>query len=90
MNDEQLALLRTMKYGVLSLRILGYQGQQQGLTKQQSEIIADLADAIHNIPEAIESKSIDLKFHTNTMLGGFSQKYKNNPDAPDLLNMGGS
>lgn len=87
MNIEQLALLKTLRLGVLNLRILGYAGQRNsGLTAEQSELVADLADAIHNIPEALTTESFDSEFHVQMMLGGFQKKYESNADAPKLLN----
>ena len=77
MNKEQVALLKTLRGVILEIRILGYEGQNNGLSKEVSERIADLADAVHNIPEALLSEGFDLNFHTEIMLGGFDEKYKN-------------
>ncbi len=76
MTNEQKALIKTLQRAILRIRMLGYEGQKNGLTGDQCELIADLADAIHNIPESIIEENFDLNFHTNIMLGGFDQKYK--------------
>jgi len=76
MNSEETALLSTLARVILEIRILGYQGQHTGLSKEKSALIADLADAVHNIPEAILSKDFDFNFHSDIMLGGFDAKYK--------------
>jgi len=65
--------------------MIGYRGQQAGLSNEQSELVADIADAIHNIPDALESDQFDLDFQTKVMLGGLNGKYKDNSEAPDLL-----
>jgi len=62
---------------ILEIRVLGNKGEEQGLNKEESSIIADLADAIHNIPEAIKNEDYDLKFQLNCMLKGFSERHPN-------------
>ena len=76
LDNEKMALIKTLKRVILEIRMLGYEGQKNGLSKEKSELIADLADAIHNIPEAILSDEYDLNFHTEIMLGSFDEKYK--------------
>ncbi|MGA4605425.1 hypothetical protein [Pseudoalteromonas maricaloris] len=76
MNNEQKALLKTLQRPLLRIRLMGYEGQKSGLPCEQSEMIADLADALHNISEALSNESYDINFHTNIMLGSFDEKYK--------------
>ncbi|TQF70132.1 hypothetical protein [Pseudoalteromonas luteoviolacea] len=76
MNKEEIALTKTLHRVLLEIRMLGYEGQKSGLSKDECELIADLADAVHNIPEALISEKYDLNFHTEIMLGGFDEKYK--------------
>jgi hypothetical protein len=77
-TNEQKALLKTLERVLLKIRMIGYEGQSSGLSTGQSEEIADLADALHNIPEAIleSNNKFDLEFNTEIMLGGFDSKYK--------------
>lgn len=75
MEKEKIALLESIYRTILQIRILGYKGQQEGLSKKECELIADLADAIHNIPEAIAKDKIDLDFQVDIMLKGFEEKY---------------
>jgi len=75
-NIEEIALTKTLKRVLLEIRMLGYEGQKNGLSKEKSELIADLADAVHNIPEALLSEEYDLNFHTEIKLGGFDEKNK--------------
>ncbi len=77
MTNEQKALLKTLQRALLRLRLLAYEGEREGLTAKQSEFIADLVDALHNIPIALLDSDFDVNFHTNIMLGGFDEKYQN-------------
>ncbi len=75
MKKEQLALLKTLQRGLLKIRTIGYEGQHSGLSVDQSELIADIADALHNVPYALTDANFDLDFHTKIMLGGFDEKH---------------
>ncbi len=56
---------------------MGYKGQNgAGLSAQDSILLADLADAILNIPLALANDEFDLSFHTDIMLGGFEEKHR--------------
>lgn len=77
MEIVKIALLEAMYMAILEIRVLGNKGEEQGLSKKESAIIADLADAIHNIPEAIKSENFDLKFQLDCMLKGFSDRHPN-------------
>jgi len=77
MTNEQFALLEVLRRAILALRIEGQRGKENGISVEGSNFIADLADAIHNIPDALMSDDFDLYFHTNTMLGPFEDTYAN-------------
>ena len=77
MDIEKIGLLEAMYMAILEIRALGNKGEEQGLNKEESSIIADLADAIHNIPEAIKNEDYDLQFQLNCMLKGFSERHPN-------------
>lgn len=77
MKIERQALIETMRMVILQIRIMGWDGENTGMSQETSKIIADLADSIHNIPEIIEKEEFDLNFHTKIMLGGFDVKHQN-------------
>lgn len=60
---------------ILQIRIIGYKGTKEGLSASDSKLVADLADAVHNIPVALIQEDIDLDFQVNIMLKGFDEKY---------------
>ncbi|VAW51396.1 hypothetical protein MNBD_GAMMA05-96 [hydrothermal vent metagenome] len=75
MNIEAQALLEVVYRISLDIRMLGYEGESNGLTAKQSEKIADLAHAIHNIPSAVSTGIVDnLEFHLN-ILQAYDEKY---------------
>ena len=76
MNREQIALANTLSRVLLDIRKLGYEGRKSGMNRENSELIADLADAVHNIPEALMSEEYDLNFQLEVMLGSFDEKYR--------------
>ncbi|NES83978.1 MAG: hypothetical protein F6K10_22610 [Moorea sp. SIO2B7] len=83
MKKEQMALLKTIQQVILYLRVLGWDGKNSKDPNEQFEMIADLADSIHNIPEALMQDEIDLNFHVEIMLGGFdSKEYSDAPCSP--------
>ena len=82
LDHHQLALLEVIRSAVLRIRVLGYVGQESGLSKHTSELVADIADAIHNIPGALSGHEYDLEFQLEIMLKGLKEKH---PDNIDLL-----
>ena len=76
MTNEQYALLRVMHAGILELRQLGWRTDGGAMTVKNAKLVADIADAIHNIPDALDEDDItDLEFHTTIMLGGFEERH---------------
>lgn len=45
------ACLYVLYRAAIDARLLGWKGEQEGLTREESKRLADLMDAIHNIPE---------------------------------------
>jgi hypothetical protein len=49
------ACLEVLHRAAVHARLLGWQGETGGLTAEQSAELAELMDAIHNIPHLIQS-----------------------------------
>jgi hypothetical protein len=47
------ACLEVLYRAAINSRILGYEGHDRGLTPQQSDQLAALMDAVHNIPHLV-------------------------------------
>lgn len=47
------ACLAVLYRACIHARLLGYEGEQNGLSADQSKLLADLMDAVHNIPGLI-------------------------------------
>jgi hypothetical protein len=47
------ACMAVLTQACLRARFLGYQGEQSGLRSDQSRLLADLMDAVHNLPELV-------------------------------------
>ena len=77
MTKEQLALLKVMERVIVLIRFEADGNSEKGMSPEATQILSDLTDAIHNIPSALQSEDFDINFHTNIMLGGFEEKYKN-------------
>lgn len=71
MEIGKIALLEVMYRVILEIRVVGYKGEREGLSREEAAIVADLADAIHNIPAAICGEALDL----SCMLKGFSERH---------------
>lgn len=44
------ACLAVLQRACLQARVLGYEGQELGLPARRAELLAELMDAVHNIP----------------------------------------
>ena len=77
MTKEQLALLKVMERVIILIRFEAEGNSKQGMSPEATQMLSDLVDAIHNIPDALRSEDFDINFHTNIMLGGFEEKYQN-------------
>ena len=47
------ACLEVLYAAAVEARLLGYEGHERGLTSRQADQLADLMDAIHNIPHQL-------------------------------------
>ena len=50
-DAELAACLRVLYRAAIDARVLGWKGEREGLTREESKRLADLMDAVHNIPE---------------------------------------
>lgn len=48
------ACLHVLYQAAIDARVLGWKGEKEGLTREESKRLADLMDAVHNIPGLIE------------------------------------
>jgi hypothetical protein len=44
------ACLHVLHRAAIDARLLGWKGEQEGLTREESKRLGDLMDAVHNIP----------------------------------------
>ena len=44
------ACLHVLYHAAIDARLLGWKGEQEGLTREESKRLGDLMDAVHNIP----------------------------------------
>lgn len=71
------ACLAVLRVACLRARLLGYEGQKSGLSPERAELLADLMDAVHNVPYLVTR---ELSFHESLlrgMLAAFDQKWPN-------------
>ena len=47
------ACLRVLYVATLEARLIGYGGHERGLSPDDSDRLADLADAVHNLPDLV-------------------------------------
>jgi hypothetical protein len=47
------ACLRVLHVAALEARLIGYSGSSAGLSVEESQRLADLADAVHNVPDLL-------------------------------------
>jgi hypothetical protein len=48
------ACLEVLQHATIHARLLGYAGHEAGLTAAQSDCLADLMDAVENIPDLLQ------------------------------------
>ena len=47
------ACLEVLQHATIHARLIAYGGHEAGLTAEQSDCLADLMDAVHNIPDLL-------------------------------------
>ena len=53
-EDKLRACLAVLHTACVRARLLGYQGQAEGLSTKRAELLADLMDAVHHLPQLID------------------------------------
>jgi hypothetical protein len=67
--------LRVLYTAALEARLIGYAGADGGLSPEESNRLADLADAVHNIPDLVRRwEGVDEGL-LRGMLADFDQKW---------------
>jgi hypothetical protein len=69
------ACLAVLRCACLEGRMLGYEGQHAGLPARRAELLADLMDAVHNVPELLLQWSEVDESILRGMLSGFDRKW---------------
>ena len=68
MDPEEKALLEVVKQAIIRIRLIANMNERTGISPEDTKLIADLSDAIHNIPDEIMSGELNLKFQLDCML----------------------
>jgi hypothetical protein len=69
------ACLEVLYAAALEARLIGYAGSQNGLSVEDSNRLADLADAVHNIPDLLRSWEDVDEGLLRAMLADFDRKW---------------
>jgi len=69
------ACLAVLHAACMRVRLLGYQGQAAGMSVERAELVADLMDAVHHLPDFIQRwPSCDERL-LRGMLEAFDRKW---------------
>jgi len=69
------ACLAVLQVACMRARLLGYQGQAAGMSVERAELVADLMDAVHHLPDFIQRwPSCDERL-LRGMLEAFDRKW---------------
>jgi hypothetical protein len=69
------ACLRVLYSAVLEARLIGYAGTEDGLSAEESKRLADLADAVHNLPDLLRRWEEVNEPLLRGMLADFDRKW---------------
>lgn len=69
------ACLAVLRSACLHARLLGYEGQATGLTPDRAELLAELMDAVHNLPELVARWPSCNERLLRDMLSAFDAKW---------------
>jgi hypothetical protein len=70
------ACLHVLYRAAVDARLLGWKGEQEGLTRDESRRLADLMDAVHNIPTlAADWERCDERL-LRGMLGDYDARHR--------------
>jgi hypothetical protein len=71
------ACLAVLHSACIRARLLGYEGQTAGLPPDRAELLADLMDAVHNLPDLITRWPSCDELLLRGMLQSFDDKWPN-------------
>ena len=75
------ACLEVLLQATIHARLIGYDGHDTGLTPAQSDCLADLMDAVHNIPDLLKRwEECDEPF-LRSFFEAFDQKWEKQTSA---------
>lgn len=74
-EDKLRACLAVLHAACVRARLLGYQGQTEALSTKRAELLADLMDAVHNLPELIARWPSCNEHLLRGMLESFDRKW---------------
>ncbi|MBL0215086.1 MAG: hypothetical protein IPQ07_14510 [Myxococcales bacterium] len=75
------ACLEVLRQATIRARFIAYGGHQEGLTSEQADCLADLMDAVHNIPELLTRWEDCNEALLQGMLEDFDRKWQGHPSA---------
>jgi hypothetical protein len=75
------ACLEVLYQASIHARMIGWAGEQGGLTAEQSAEVADLMDAVHNIPHLLQNWETCDESMLRAFLEGFDTKWKSETSA---------
>lgn len=69
------ACLTVLRSACVYARLLGYEGQRTGLQPERADLLADLMDAVHNLPDLVARWPSCNEDLLRDMLSAFDQKW---------------
>ena len=75
------ACLEVLRQATIHARLIAYGGHQAGLTAQQSDCLADLMDAVHNIPDLLNRWEECDEHMLRYILDSFDHKWRDQTTA---------
>jgi hypothetical protein len=69
------ACLAAVQHACVAARLLGWKGSEAGLTPREAAMLADLMDAIHNLPYLIQNWASCNESLLRGMLEDFDSRY---------------
>lgn len=79
------ACLEVLRHATIHARLIAYGGHEAGLTAQQSDCLADLMDAVHNIPDLLNRWEDCDEQLLRTFLQTFDDKWHHHTSARLLI-----
>jgi hypothetical protein len=75
------ACLEVLRKATIHARLIGYAGHDAGLTSTQSDCLADLMDAVHNVPDLLKRWEECDERLLRSFLEAFDQKWHEHTSA---------